>query len=492
MRNNHSAPLTTALANLSSDEIISDQNRAARRRGRWRFGPLRFWLAAFLAVAAPVLAASKPTRNRDRSWSAPARLDPPSKAGPSRCPPTATPPSWAGLPTTGAPGRRGSTRAAAASGPSRAPSWSAPARLEAPDRASPSRCPPTATPPSWVGLGDNTGIGAAWVYTRSGGVWTQQGTKLVGTGAVGHAGTRWLRRAVRRRQHRHRGRAQRQPGTGAAWVFTRSGGVWTQQGSKLVGTGAVGHAGTRPLRRAVRRRQHRHRGRGWPTTRAPGRRGSTPAAAASGPSRAPSWSAPARLEPPDKAVSVALSADGNTAIVGGPGDNWRRRGGVGLHAQRRRLDPAGQQAGRHRRRWTRRQGYSVALSADGNTAIVGGAGDNSNVGAAWVHTRSGGVWTQQGSKLVGTGAVGSAETRQLRRAVRRRQHGHRGRACRQRGHRGSVDSHSQRRCLDQNTHPGTGILNVVYYRSAPMGRCVLRTDSFAGLEAGTYSGKSKA
>jgi len=28
------------------------------------------------------------------------------------------------------------------------------------------------------------------------------------------------------------------------WVFTRSGGVWTQQGTKLVGTGATGSAGT--------------------------------------------------------------------------------------------------------------------------------------------------------------------------------------------------------------------------------------------------------
>ena len=72
-------------------------------------------------------------------------------------------------------------------------------------------------------------------------------------------------------------------GTGAAWVHTRSGGVWTQQGSKLVGTGAVGSA---------------------------------------------------------------------------------------------------------------RQGSSVALSADGNTAIVGGLADNGVTGAAWVHTRSGGIWTK--------------------------------------------------------------------------------------------------
>ena len=41
------------------------------------------------------------------------------------------------------------------------------------------------------------------------------------------------------------------------------------------------------------------------------------------------------------------------------------------------------------------QGNSVVLSADGNTAIVGGFGDSSNMGAAWVYTRSNGVWTQQ-------------------------------------------------------------------------------------------------
>ena len=52
---------------------------------------------------------------------------------------------------------------------------------------------------------------------------------------------------------------------------------------------------------------------------------------------------------------------------------------------------------------------SVSLSADGNTAIVGGLSDNGGAGAAWVYTRSGGVWTQQGNKLVGTGAIGAAQ-----------------------------------------------------------------------------------
>jgi hypothetical protein len=60
------------------------------------------------------------------------------------------------------------------------------------------------------------------------------------------------------------------------------------------------------------------------------------------------------------------------------------------------------------------QGNSIALSADGNTAIVGGPSDNydnmggGRTGAAWVFTRSGGTWTQQGGKLVGTAAIGGA------------------------------------------------------------------------------------
>src|SRR5262249_17829552 len=54
------------------------------------------------------------------------------------------------------------------------------------------------------------------------------------------------------------------------------------------------------------------------------------------------------------------------------------------------------------------QGKGVALSADGTIAIVGGNGDNDGTGATWVWTVSGGVWTQQGAKLVGSGAAGPA------------------------------------------------------------------------------------
>ena len=49
-------------------------------------------------------------------------------------------------------------------------------------------------------------------------------------------------------------------------------------------------------------------------------------------------------------------------------------------------------------------GMSVALSGDGNLALLGGFNDSRSNGAVWVFRRSLGVWTQQGSKLVGTGS----------------------------------------------------------------------------------------
>src|SRR5262249_34408960 len=107
--------------------------------------------------------------------------------------------------------------------------------------------------------------------------------------------------------------------------------------------------------------------------------------------------------------SVAVSDDGNTAIVGGPFDNnqagaawvFTRSGGV-CSKQGPKLVGAGGSV-------NAAQGSSAAVSADGNTAIVGGPTDNNgSPGAVWVFTRSGGVWTQQGGKLVGTGAVGIA------------------------------------------------------------------------------------
>ncbi len=45
-------------------------------------------------------------------------------------------------------------------------------------------------------------------------------------------------------------------------------------------------------------------------------------------------------------------------------------------------------------------GYSVALSGDGTTAVVGGPTDGGGSGAVWVFVRAAGTWIQQGPKLV--------------------------------------------------------------------------------------------
>ena len=242
------------------------------------------------------------------------------------------------------------------------------------------------------GIVDKKLAGAAWVFTRNGGIWTQQGNKLVGTGAVGQAGQGVSVALSADGNTAIVGGPDDNSDTGAAWVFTRSGGVWSQQGNKLVGTGAVGNAG--------------------------------------------------------QGASVALSADGNTAIVGGPDDNsstgaawvFTRSGGVWTQQGNKLVgtDAMG----------NARQGYSVALSADGNTAIVGGPADNSACrGGVGLHPQRRCLdaagqqagWHRRGWKRL---------ARLLRCVVGRWQHRHRGRTWRQLGRRGGVGVHPQRGCVE--------------------------------------------
>jgi hypothetical protein len=259
----------------------------------------------------------------------------------------------------------------------------------------------------------NAGDGAAWVFTQNNGVWTQQGGKLLGTGAIGNA-QQGMSVALSDDGNTaivggpdDNSSAGNNSGTGAAWVFTRNArGVWSQQGSKLVGTGAVGNAqqgmsvalsGDGNTAIVGGPGDNSHTGAAWVFTRSGDvwiQRGSK-LIGTGGVGAAQGW-------------SVALSEHGNTAVVGGPGDNshagavwvFQRSNGV-WSQQGSKLVGTGAVG-------NAQQGISVALSNDGDTAIVGGNGDNSKVGAAWVFQRSDGVWSQQGSKLVGTGAVGAA------------------------------------------------------------------------------------
>jgi hypothetical protein len=92
---------------------------------------------------------------------------------------------------------------------------------------------------------DNNDTGAAWVFTRSGGVWTQQGTKLIGADAVGpFAAEQGYSVSIS-----GDGNTALINGpfdnsfAGAAWVFTRSDGVWTQQAKLVVPARSVALSG---------------------------------------------------------------------------------------------------------------------------------------------------------------------------------------------------------------------------------------------------------
>jgi hypothetical protein len=102
---------------------------------------------------------------------------------------------------------------------------------------------------------------------------------------------------------------------------------------------------------------------------------------------------------------VALSGDGNTALIGGSNDNGVGAAWVFTRAvstwtlQGSKLTGTASGASANAD-----FGFSVALSADGNTALIGAYNDNgvvgtAGLGTAWVFTRSGSTWPPQGTKL---------------------------------------------------------------------------------------------
>ncbi len=112
--------------------------------------------------------------------------------------------------------------------------------------------------------------------------------------------------------------------------------------------------------------------------------------------------------------AVAISDDGQTALVGtyyqynttfpaGPGDVYVYVLEEGSWALQQKLTPPAMPE-------SDEFGYSLAISADGSTALIGAKGGdvgaNTNQGAAYVFTRSGSAWSQQALLLAADGAGG--------------------------------------------------------------------------------------
>ena len=229
------------------------------------------------------------------------------------------------------------------------------------------------------GPGDAGGAGAAWIFQRSGSGW-QESAELTdpqagpngrfGTAVAlsGDGDTALVAAAGSTRE-------------GTVDVFARTGTEWAQQGSLV------------------------------------------PHGLQSPPAPAP-WGAIG----PSFGSSVALSADGTEALVGAETDSCYECGAMVAFA---RSGTSWSQQGSPLRPddlgpVTGTEGYgsggfggSVALSADGSTALVGDASDAVSCGvlchapgAVWAYTRQGEAWVPDGAKLSPSGSVtgfGTAE-----------------------------------------------------------------------------------
>ena len=214
------------------------------------------------------------------------------------------------------------------------------------------------------------GVGEAWVFTRSASGWESPGVELSMPAAARVAGACGQESAEEREEGEGSSAEEPNPchfgdsvsisgdgevavvgaphadnNEGVVWVFTRSGSTWTQS-AELAGPGE----GTRFGR------------------------------------------------------SVAISSDGTTLLVGAPmfkGRAWIYE--LGEHGWQLAAGPlfGGGREGEGG------FGHSVALSANGATALVGAPGRAGDAGAAWVFQRSASGWGEAGSQL--TGASESAE-----------------------------------------------------------------------------------
>ena len=237
--------------------------------------------------------------------------------------------------------------------------------------------------------------GAAYIFTRSGASWTQQ-AKIQASDKQGndHFGDSV---SISSDGNTAIVGAGNESYTGAAYIFTRSGTSWTQQ-AKIM---------------ASDKQQNDYFGRSVSisddgNTAIVGASGEDTGGASAGTAyiyarSGTSWTQQQRIQASDKktdgnfGVSVAISGDGNTAIMGAhefgitggsayiftwSGTTW---------SEQQKIQASDKQVQDY-------FGLSVAISEDGNTAIAGAFREDTggtDAGAAYIFTRSGTTWTQQ-------------------------------------------------------------------------------------------------
>jgi N-acetylglucosamine kinase-like BadF-type ATPase len=247
-----------------------------------------------------------------------------------------------------------------------------------------------------------TRAGAAYIFIRSGGTWSQQqkiqasdpetndyfgySVSLSGDGNTALIG------AI--------GEGTGAADAGAVYVFTRSGGTWSQQ-QKIQASDAQAYDSFGYSVSLSSDGNTALIGARYEDT------GATDAGAAyifirSG----GTWTQQQKIQASDPETSdqfgnsVSLSSDGNTALIGARSEDTGAadagaayvftRSGV-TWSQQQKIQASDPETGDS-------FGYSVSLSSDGNTALIGARYEDTgaaSAGAAYVFILSGGTWTQQ-------------------------------------------------------------------------------------------------
>ena len=198
--------------------------------------------------------------------------------------------------------------------------------------------------------------GSAYVFTRSGSTWTEQAKLVASDGAASD----FFGYSVSLSSDGNTALIgayyddDKGSNSGSAYIFTRSGSTWTEQAKLTASDGA-----------------------------------------------ASDWFG----------CSVSLSSDGSTALVGATGDDDKGTYSGSAYVFTRSGSVWSQQAKLVASDGVASDffGESVALSSDGSTALVGADGDGdkgSDSGSAYVFTRSGSTWTEQAKLLASDGAAG--------------------------------------------------------------------------------------
>jgi hypothetical protein len=244
--------------------------------------------------------------------------------------------------------------------------------------------------------------GAAYVFTRSGGAWTEQAKLVPSDGAAadrfGQAvamsgdtvvvGAFWHDKGVNLDQ-------------GAAYVFTRSGGTWTEQAKLTASDGSkddqFGFSVAVSGDTAVIGAPSDDQGSAYVFTRAGG-----------------SWTEQTKLvgsdAAPEDSFGERVAISGNTAVVGGSGDDVDGKDGQGsayvfirsgqTWTEQAKLTASDGAAGDQ---------FGFWVSVSGDTAVLGAfmddVGTNLDQGSAYVFSRDGQTWTEQAKLTASDGAA---------------------------------------------------------------------------------------